>query len=848
MAPEISPPPSWLFKPVKIQWKDLFKSLFGLVIDAGTSLIDGGTLSAPSAAKNLGNVLTSFSFDKNKPGEAAAVWITRSIVRAVFDLINDQPQNLRERCPRNIDEVTEILAKMLEGQKVTLEKNIFCRPRGSAFIHNFQKPLSHWLQKFGLEAASADTIAGRFPGYFAVALDVEWKERPDDYKLVKDALDSPASAAAQEEMAWRSYFARLQKEIYEPVFDEPFGLVQIYVWPRAYYEEKLPPGKDKPDYEDFHKGKVKRTAFWLKEELLTWLKNGDRNDAIRIISGGPGSGKSSFTKMFAAELAEDLPVLRIPLHRLNLEKEWETSVSDYVKTNLKLEFNPLNPADDQLGCLVIFDGVDELVQEGKIAEELVASFLDHVKRELGNTNQYKRRVKVIISGREYTIQSHKDRFRAERQVLHLLAYNVEEDFKETFSQGSDLLKLDQRDDWWRKFGACKGLDYTECPQEIKEGAFGNIISQPLLNHLVARVYQKGDIDFSQQTNPSVIYDKILGSVFHREEWAGTEYSLISTLTEQDFNRFLEEVAVCAWHGGRCTTASAIEKRCQVPQLRKVLEALKTRASRPVRLLLTAFYFREGSSDHKADRTIEFTHKSFYEYLTARRIIRQLEIVQRNIAQRSEDPDTGWDIETALLHWTEFFGPTAMDQALYEFLSNEIAIQSVENVRQWQLELINLTEHMLRFGMPMHRLNPRPSYREELRQARNAEEALLACMSACARTVNEPYAIEWPEETSAGDWIARLRGQRKSNQDYCLSLLMLNNIGLNGQFLFTQDLSGANLRSANLCAANLIEANLIEANLRGADLREAQIDGARGVTSAVRKQLEASKQRGGDSSS
>ena len=50
--------------------------------------------------------------------------------------------------------------------------------------------------------------------------------------------------------------------------------------------------------------RVERIAVDLEESLDAWVDKADAQDAMRVISGGPGSGKSSFAKMFAARQAE----------------------------------------------------------------------------------------------------------------------------------------------------------------------------------------------------------------------------------------------------------------------------------------------------------------------------------------------------------------------------------------------------------------------------------------------------------------------------------------------------------------------------------------------------------------
>ncbi|MCK4258966.1 MAG: hypothetical protein KAX49_08310 [Halanaerobiales bacterium] len=54
----------------------------------------------------------------------------------------------------------------------------------------------------------------------------------------------------------------------------------------------------------------------LEKELENWLESSDKKDNLRIISGGPGYGKTSFLKMFAVKQIEkaNRKVLFIPLH------------------------------------------------------------------------------------------------------------------------------------------------------------------------------------------------------------------------------------------------------------------------------------------------------------------------------------------------------------------------------------------------------------------------------------------------------------------------------------------------------------------------------------------------------
>ena len=354
-----------------------------------------------------------------------------------------------------------------------------------------------------------------------------------------------------------------------------------------------------------------------------------------------------------------------------------------------LDLNPFDwPGDDPL--LLIFDGIDELVREGKDTEELVKSFLDHVLMELRIAKERQFRLKVIISGREYAIQGLLDGFWHESRVFHLLPYHVDKELTAEFRTDDDsLFSIDQRDEWWQIYGSCKGLGYECCPAELKTSIFSDLIKQPLLNHLVARVYENGDVDFTKEINPNLIFAQTVSSVYHREDWAEVAYRVLSHVTEEDFNRFLEEISVCVWHGGRTTTVGAIQERCRAPQLQRVLETLAHSSRRPINLLLSAFFFRQGTDTARGDRSVEFTHKTFYEYLTARKVIRELGNISRDLDRKRVDPDDGCDASQALIRWARLCGPMAMDVGLFAFLANEMKLLPVEEVRKRQKDLKNL---------------------------------------------------------------------------------------------------------------------------------------------------------------
>lgn len=144
-----------------------------------------------------------------------------------------------------------------------------------------------------------------------------------------------------------------------------------------------------------------------------------------------------------------------------------------------------------------------------------------------------------------------------------------------------------------------------------------------------------------------------------------------------------------------------------------------------------------------------------------------------------------------------------------------------------------------YGTPVERLEQRPAtFREELRRARNADEALFAAAAACAEVTAERTQVFWPTRTAAGEWLRRLQGQRSGPKNGVilgsLRRLDLADCVLDGLDLYATDLSasvmprhvrGAWLELANLAGVDLSGRTLSGANLSGTNLSGANLSGA-----------------------
>ncbi len=832
---KVEKPTSVLQKQINVKPKELITSL-------SKAAINGAFLKWDDLAENGVEILGSLGLD-SKPGEIAGLLIIRSLLEAMQNLL-DENQELLVTKPDNLKDLYKQLNSTLESEELAIDDGFFKRPTDLSIVKAAKIGFCNWLETFTDKKNEANNISNRLPAYFVKALNTQWIYN-QDYAVIKQVLDTPFTQANKVEQGWLHYQAWLQKRIDEPMFLETFSLKDVYVPLRSYYEieaDCLSKDNLKSRIKD---GKTyEKIVVDLRKELEDWLKRNDPDDAIRLISGGPGSGKSSFAKIFAAQLVEvdQIRVLYIPLHLFNLTGDITKSVGKFVQVDGFLSHNPLDLDNGESHLLIIFDGLDELSMQGKIAEQTAKEFVEEVRSTVTEFNHDKTRcLKVLVIGRELVVQANRSKFRKPHQILHLIPYLIQEETERgNYVDKQNLLEQDQRQIWWQYYGKAKGKEYNGLPKDLDKNNLLEVTSQPLLNYLVALSFERNRVKFIEESNLNIIYADLLDAVYERG-YEKHGHRSIDGITKDEFLGVLEEIALACWHGdGRTTTVREIEEHCDNSGMREILnrfqESFNEDSKASITRLLTAFYFRESGGVRQTEKTFEFTHKSFGEYLAAKRIVQGLHLIHEDLEERKKNFRKGCDERTALVNWATLCGSSAMDQYLFRFICDEITIIHIQNplqVADWQKTLCRLIEFMMANGMPMEGLKERPNFYEEMRQSRNAEEAIIAVLNACARVTQKISEIVWHPNEAFGSLISRLQGQRLGSENILfgyLSFLNLENCILYVKDLYGANLAHTNLKNVQLSLANLKGANLVGANLEGADLlganlKEADLQGA-----------------------
>jgi uncharacterized protein YjbI with pentapeptide repeats len=813
---------------LQVNWQESFRASAKLLVDFYFK-------NQNNIGIDAADLLASLGFgQKITPESLAGLLINRALIQAMAGIISTYCEEWKQLTPAEREGLNEHLLSQIpiEGSNIEIDRDFLERPETFGGLSEAQIWMELWLQDLVASAADVRAMSSRLPSYFICALHDELRENRDKYQpLTNHFADTIVSEAYQREMGWRRYTAWLDKQLDEPIFAETFGIRPLYVPLCAYYIQR-----EEIDRQDSSKTEETRHARDLESAMDEWLADG-KAPRLRLVSGGPGSGKSTFTKWWAARVAAtgNFKVWHIALNHLNFTGDLEGKLKDFATRDPYLKGNPL----DEPKILIIFDGLDELALSGKVGLAAAENFTEQICTLVQANNQH---LKVLISGRDAIVHSQINKFSKPEQIWYLLPYYLSEDTAKQYqAEPQDLLVEDRRHTWWQQYGRLKGQNYEGLPISLRKKNLDEITSQPILNYLVAisNYFLQNKID--EETTRNQIYQSLLEKVYERG-WADRNkatgnlgHPITQSISFPDFQLILEEVGLCAWHGdGRKVTEAAIVNHCNsTKEVQHLLsyfsENLRSSGQARITKLFTAFHFQARGS---GDSTFEFTHKSFGEFLTAKRLVRAME----EINEEYRKVRRGWTEKVSLKHWAEVCKSGTLDFDILEFVRQEVRLiyqDRPELIIQWQETCCKLIEYLLRDGLPMEEFGGLSFYQMNNR-AIQAEIMLLALLNACAICTEKLSIIDWSDDRTFGTWLARMQGQRAysdfSISDFsivavCLSWLNLDGARLYGASLVGSSLVGSSLVEASLNGASLDRANLGWANLDGARLYGASLDRA-----------------------
>ena len=616
------------------------------------------------------------------------------------------------------------------------------------------------------------------------------------------------AGAAHGERALRRYRARLATLDREPLFDEPFGLDRVWVEPAA-----LRGGEAVPALEA-----VRATL--------------DDPTRVTVIEGGPGAGKSSLCKVLVAEVARDRSSPFVPiLVRLRDPEACDPTRGRFLEmigSALAHHGIALDEAFlERHRCLFVLDGFDELFAAEGGGRLLRGFFLALEAFQRRSAEGAAWRHKVVVTGRPMALE------RATVEIPESFLRLALAPFDEPRIRG-----------WLSRWAREKGAVGTDLEATLEargalggDSALGEVLCEPLLLYLVAKLHEEGRLPppggpLRQRTG---IYrsavDRVSGRTGGGEPWR--------RLSDDERRRLRRAL--------QATGLAVLQSASELVDLARVRAALEDDPDVKALLedggtgLLASFYFRESRG------AVEFTHKSFGEYLAAEALLETL----RELAATTWRPR---DVEAAARRVHEAFGPRWIPVEAADFLRElveawaaEAGAQPVQLLADRLVELDDglLAGTWLDKGVPERVRKDHPGVGHRALEAATHLGLLeVTGWLLALGAIDRPRPSDWlrrawllPE--SAGVWqtayarraaLARRRLAGAEGRMLILAHADLTSADLSGADLIGADLAGADLHRASLAGADLrgarlVDADLGEADLRGADLRGALLEGA-----------------------
>ncbi|MCT7965783.1 pentapeptide repeat-containing protein [Laspinema sp. D1] len=588
----------------------------------------------------------------------------------------------------------------------------------------------------------------------------------------------------------------------------------------------------------------------LEDWVKMMLQDSNKDKQVLFIQGEAGRGKSVFCRMFADWVRQNLhPNFTPILIRLRELRALAENLTETLKTYLQtVDFVTSDSGwltDKNTRFLFLLDGLDELLLQG-LASGGLKDFLVQVQ-------DFQRRShhRFLITGRPLALQGIERQLSQTQQLERVAILPMDDEIRQSWLEN-----------WGNKVGTQEADNFQQFLQACHTKIKDNLAREPLLLYLLGRMHREQALNATMFAGTSDkiiaktrIYDGAVTWVIEKQRQ--DENLRLTGLEPEDLRRFLAEAALCVVQSGNeCARVAMLEARLKdthnpvaelLANARKETEVEEQKA---LNNLLAAFYIKPASGDRGG--SVEFTHKSFGEFLFAERLIESCIDWTRTVTRRRGEED---DVKTE-----------EMDKEIYDLLGyGPLTPEIVQYLpglwaKNPEVKPIRLFERLQDFylrwcegefidappeTLPQFKMRV---FKEQLGEVETKlgqrEVDLYTGLNVMILLLKlHPYA-RTPEELKDKIYFHPC-GKTNTNQfepkrllqiigySHCLGVstfskiigFYLNGADLNGADLNGADLNGADLSGANLSPADLSGANLSRADLRGANLSRANLSGA-----------------------
>ena len=416
-------------------------------------------------------------------------------------------------------------------------------------------------------------------------------------KALEKWKEGTPSQRKKREVEWVRYKSELKElpDQKDSMFNEEFGVRSVFIQPLTKYYiagETLKEGEDNTI-----------TDLGMLLGALTSSRIG--NQDLIIVSGGPGSGKSTLCRVLASELAklDDVFPVFLKLRRLKEGAEIASFVEETLQKNGVI--SRLADLRGLKNLILILDGFDELVMASR---SRLRHFFNILKEE--NFSGPLKNAKIIVSGRD-TLFPNGEGLPIGSHIISLLPFD-----EERIKAWGDKWKQIHKSGHGKTFKPELLADHKK---DSKKSSLFHLISWPLTLHLVARVHTSGKLDLSgsidKKIDKAYLYRSILSETAKRQQ---EQASGIGRLSSTDMRKFLRSLAWAMY----IRSTDSMDPDDVIP----IISSYFKDSSNEISELADVAIVNSPELTKGEETGFEFVHKSFGEYLVAEHLADSIERV------------------------------------------------------------------------------------------------------------------------------------------------------------------------------------------------------------------------------
>ncbi len=644
---------------------------------------------------------------------------------------------------------------LADDQPQELSLDSLYSPLKIPFIRDAAKALPHELSIFSIESPIGECRA-QFESCMLQALSDVRNLKPEMFAAVEQALAGPYAQAIERRKALgRHHEFIIRSFTQRPIFgqeDSGITLEDLYVRQRALWNTRVPrTNKQNPDDEgdfsaNFFQEELKKSPQSqfplhvgdLHQNIIGWLSKRDPLDPVRVVGGGPGSGKSTFARALAIEVIDHAAydVLFVPLQEIEATGSFQSRIENLFRnrTDLGLDRaeNPLNwlgqrdpdGNEPDRPLLIICDGLDEIAPPGSSeAATVTTDFIQALGNWLSSRNSGGHFVSAIVLGRTISAQEAFRKLGVNHHALirvgGLLPLNrayewMQASRDDCLVDPNEMSLADQREDFWANWCTVKQRDSSVLPEALQGDtgpakALEELTAEPLLLYLLLWT---GYLDTNWEkaaANRNHVYEAIFQQIYERRWGQERGVKLLSSMEQgghtgtrdlevADFFLLQEALGLASWAtGGRTVTSEAFQPMLKVYLGADKYDDLGGSVSGSLKSVALQSYTRSVSADNAG---FEFVHKSIGEYLIARGLASWLERSVSPLDLRVSDARCG---QAAKLI-SRIFWRGSLTAEIARFYEDEIQIRYDSSAKAkdfLQHRLIPVFNWILKYGVPIH---------------------------------------------------------------------------------------------------------------------------------------------------